>query len=97
MGDFITAPSAGNNQWIDIFCRDYRSGNNIKLNHAVGGTTIGDMDAQTVAAAADDADLILIALGTNDNDAGDMAALQAEVEENIAELTLQMRGRGLYT
>jgi lysophospholipase L1-like esterase len=50
------------------------------------------MDAQTLASANDDADIIVIALGSNDNNDGNMETLQAEYEENIEELrTLNSR------
>lgn len=56
-------------------------------NRAVNSKYIMDgMDAQVVAAASDDADIIIIALGTGDNNGGNMTTLQAEAEENIAEL-----------
>lgn len=46
------------------------------------------MDVQVAAAASDNANRMYIAIGANDNDAGDMAALQAEYEENLAELKI---------
>lgn len=53
-------------------------------DHAVGGQSImGHMDAQVAASATDDADVIILELGTNDDNAGNMAALQAKVESNI--------------
>lgn len=69
---------------------------NIK-DHAVSGQSIiSNMDAQVVAAASDNASIIILALGTNDNNAGDMAALQAEVEENIIELKGTNPGARIY-
>ncbi len=44
------------------------------------------MDSQTVNAVTVIADVIICFLGTNDDNAGDMGALQAEVEENLLEL-----------
>jgi lysophospholipase L1-like esterase len=85
LGDSITA--SYNESWFFPFCKNYVLGGATAINHAVGGHSImSNMDAQTVAVATDDADIIIIALGTNDNDAGDMTALQAEYAENIAEL-----------
>jgi lysophospholipase L1-like esterase len=77
---------------------EYQGGNKITLkNHAVSGETIMDhMDAQAVAAALDDADIIILALGAVDDNSGDMIALQAEVEENIAELRLSNPRASLY-
>lgn len=84
LGDSITTPTSGSNQWIDIVCRDYLNGKNLLFNRAVGGESImTDMADQVTAVASDDADIIIIELGANDNDAGDMEALQAEVEEQI--------------
>jgi lysophospholipase L1-like esterase len=56
-------------------------------NHAQNAHTIMvHMDGQVAACANDNADLILIALGINDDNAGDMGALQTKVESNIAAL-----------
>jgi lysophospholipase L1-like esterase len=56
-------------------------------NHAVGGHTImANLDGQVAEAASDNADLILIEMGTNDNNLGDMGALQVKVESNLATL-----------
>jgi hypothetical protein len=66
-------------------------------SHAVSGETImANMDAQTAAAASDDADIIILSLGAVDDNSGDMNALQAEVEENIAELKLSNLHASLY-
>jgi len=72
-------------------------------NYAEGGATIitdgdadADMDAQVVSAASDNADIIIIALGTNDDNAGNMATLQAEFEENIAELKTSNTNATIY-
>jgi len=67
------------------------------LNHAYSGHSImANMDAQVVAAAGDNAGIIIIELGTNDNNAGNMANLQAEAEENIAELKVSNPRAALY-
>lgn len=66
---------------------EYNAGETVAMNHAdQNQTIIANMDAQTAAAANDDADIIICALGTVDGNNGNMAALQAEVEENLAEL-----------
>jgi lysophospholipase L1-like esterase len=77
---------------------EYDGGNKITLkSHAVSGQSIIQyMDGQTIAAALDDADIIIIALGTVDDNAGDMSVLQAEVEENITELKLSNPRATLY-
>jgi lysophospholipase L1-like esterase len=54
------------------------------------------MDAQTVSSATDNANVIIIALGVNDNNAGDMTALQAEYAENIAELKVSNPNATIY-
>jgi lysophospholipase L1-like esterase len=57
------------------------------INHAAGGATIlSHMAGQVSACSADGADVIILALGTNDNNAGDMAALRAAVEAGIDSL-----------
>jgi len=67
------------------------------IDHAVTGQrVIPHMDSQVVATANDNADAIIIALGTNDLDYGDMASLQAEAEENIAELKLSNPNATIY-
>lgn len=84
LGDSIAAASGG---WPYITSQ-YKVWS--LVNHAVNsmGILVGadNMDVQTLAAANDDADVIILALGANDNNAGDMAALQAEATENILEL-----------
>lgn len=100
LGDSITAPASGTNLWSDLVCRDYNNGNTLKINHAVGGQcimTIGghtaDMDIQTVNAASDAANKILIALGTNDNDD---AGITAEYQENLLELQASNPAATIY-
>lgn len=57
------------------------------FDHAVSGTSvINGMDAQVIEAASDNAQAIIIQFGTNDDNAGNMATLQAEFEENLIEL-----------
>jgi hypothetical protein len=67
------------------------------VNHSVGGATlISGMDAQVVATASDNANIIIIALGTNDDNAGNMTTLQAEAEENIIELKASNPNAAIY-
>lgn len=77
---------------------DYEGGNQVTLkSHAASGQGIMEyMDAQTLAAANDDADMLIIALGRVDDNNGDMAALQAEVEENVAELKASNPRAAIY-
>jgi lysophospholipase L1-like esterase len=78
--------------WQNIVLGSYNGGNARLRNHAVSGGAIvagsgaQKMDAQVVAAAGDKANIIIIELGVNDDNAGNMTTLQAEYEENIAEL-----------
>jgi lysophospholipase L1-like esterase len=73
-------------------------GNSYTLfNLGVSGHSImANMDADVVLAAIQDADIIILTLGTNDNNAGDMTALQAEVEENIIELKASNTNATIY-
>jgi hypothetical protein len=82
-GDSICTNS---NSWTARLILAYPSKAVLFCHAYTGESIMSHMDAQTVAAANDDADIIILSLGTNDNNAGDMNALQAEVEENIAEL-----------
>ena len=67
------------------------------INHGHSGDTImANLDGQVAASATDNAQIIIIELGTNDNSAGDMAALQAKVESNIAALKLSNPNATIY-
>jgi lysophospholipase L1-like esterase len=91
LGDSISA-HGGIDRWPDLIQDDYLNGSCIVVNHSVDGTRIvhedgfSDLDDLTTAADDDDADIIFIALGTNDSNIGNMTTLQAELEENIDEL-----------
>lgn len=66
-------------------------------NHAVSGQSIaGNIEGQATAAAADNANVIVIGLGTNDNNSGDMVALQAKAETGIAMLQASNPGATIY-
>jgi lysophospholipase L1-like esterase len=94
LGDSISADFKSWNQYV---YKKYDNNQAVLKNHAVGGQSIMDhLDAQTLAAAGDNADVIIIEMGTNDNNAGNMAALQAEVEENIAELKISNPRAAIY-
>jgi lysophospholipase L1-like esterase len=97
LGDSITRVFYSS-PWSIQTVFEYEGGNKITLmSHAVSAKGImTGMDAQTEAAASDDADIIIIALGAVDDNAGDMVALQAEAEENIAELMLSNPGAAIY-
>jgi len=97
LGDSISTSVIGE-AWPAITRAGYTSSSIGLIGHAVGGQgIITGMDAQTLASVDDNADIIIIALGTNDsNDAGDMGAIQAEVEENIAELKISNSRATIY-
>lgn len=81
IGDSITADASS--FYVKQLTEQCQGG---KVNHATAGHSImANMDAQVLATATDDPNVIIIALGTNDA-AADPAALQAEAEENLAEL-----------
>ena len=82
----------------------YGGKRNTYTNHAVGGaaiiTTSGappDMAEQVASTASDDADIIIVELGANDNNAGDMVALQDEYEINIAALKISNPRARIYS
>lgn len=100
LGDSITnATSAGNN-WIDLVSSGYGYAGD--LNYAYPGSTIihggtyPDMADQVLSAASDNANIIIIALGTNDDNAGNMTTLQAEVEAGIIALKASNPNATIY-
>jgi len=95
LGDSITASATTN--WGYLVSQEWQSGNVGYANRAVSGQgIISNMDAQVVAAANDDANVIIIELGTIDDNAGNMTTLQAEAEENIAELKASNPNATIY-
>jgi lysophospholipase L1-like esterase len=84
LGDSITANLLS---WSDLLSVQYGIGFNTNSNRSSGGTTImAHLDGQADAAANDDADIIIHEHGTNDDNDGDMLALQAKIESNIIKL-----------
>ena len=84
VGDSISTYSTNSLKWLQIVRDGYNSGACAMISHAVSGETIlTHMDAQVTAAAADNADVIICQLGTNDETG---TGVQAEVEENLIEL-----------
>lgn len=82
LGDSI---SNDTNEWPGYLSAIYNNGYCEVFNHALPGSQIAyHMDPQTDQAEADQADMTIIALGTNDG-AGS-AATQAEYCENLMEL-----------
>jgi lysophospholipase L1-like esterase len=80
LGDSIST----NTMWPTLFNHLYNNSRCELKNHSAGGSSImAHMDGEVVAAASDNADIIIFALGTNDSDD---AGIVAEVEENIDEI-----------
>lgn len=66
-------------------------------NHAASGNAINyRMDEQTIEAATDDANIIIIALGTNDNNNAGMDTLKAIVEQCISDLRTSNPNATIY-
>lgn len=64
------------------------------INHATSGNSImAHMDAQTLAAASDGANIIIVQLGTND---GEDAGITAEYQENLLELKASNPGARIF-
>jgi len=85
IGDSISSNTTGWTIWPHQVARSWQSGNTAFMNHAeIANTIIGNMATQVSASSFDDADLIIVALGANDNNSGDMSALQATIETQIA-------------
>lgn len=84
IGDSNTASLASTEpKWPEFMSNT--SGRHLSFsNRAVGGATIlDDMASQVTACASDNSDIIVMQLGQNDNDAGDMSVLQGIVETSI--------------
>lgn len=88
LGDSITY--GANSGWASQVSQIYRDGYCSRVNHAIANTGIvyGDPNMATQAsnASGDAADKIIIFLGTNDDNAGNMATLQAAYEAGIIAL-----------
>lgn len=74
---------------LQVWARYANENATVFKNHAVSSSTImpdvlhRDLETQVTAAANDNADVIIIALGTNDDNAGDMAALKAKITAQV--------------
>lgn len=83
--------------WWQTACVSLARGYALPTLHAVSGKGVMDgMDAQVAAAANDNADIIIIELGTNDNNAGNMTTLQATAEAQIAALKVNNPRATIY-
>jgi lysophospholipase L1-like esterase len=84
IGDSISATTAGAIRWPYSICDTFAGGKAATINHSVAGQSIaGHMATQAAACANDQASVIVMALGRNDNNGGDMSALQGVVETTI--------------
>lgn len=84
-------------QWPYYLDAIYNSGKNILNLRAVAGSgIISGMAAQVTDAASDNANTIIIALGTNDDNAGNMTTLQATYEAGIAALKVSNPNATIY-
>jgi lysophospholipase L1-like esterase len=94
LGDSITD---GTLTWSERLVNAYRYGCNRYFKRAIAGGKImsgaQSMDVQTLAAASDDADYILILLGENDTASDD---LTTEYQENITELATSNTRATIY-
>lgn len=89
LGDSIAGGNLAIPTWPFVLMDQHSDGNNYLMRHSVSGATIvADFATQVAAAAGDDADVIMIGMGTNDDNAGDMEALQAAAEAGLAALKL---------
>lgn len=75
-------------EWFDWPQRlNYKNGEYRTIVHAISGKSImdavGGMDSQVAASMTDNADLAIFALGTNDNNGGDMTALKAKIVSGV--------------
>jgi len=94
IGDSI---SANTGAWPLGTYYAWNGGNADLINHAVGGNSIvASMATQVAAAATDNADVIILQLGVNDDNAGDMAALQVIVQTAINTLRTSNPRATLY-
>jgi lysophospholipase L1-like esterase len=94
IGDSISATALNVLKWPQIVRDGYNSGKCAQTNYAVSGQRIIDhLDAQVVSAADDNADVIIIEMGTNDVTT---TGLQAEIEENLIELKSDHPNAAIY-
>jgi lysophospholipase L1-like esterase len=87
IGDSITAWTSGAT-WAARFVGNYLGGRVVAQNHAVASmgilTGASNMAAQIISAANDNANKLIIAIGTNDdNSAGNLSALQTAYQNGI--------------
>ncbi len=92
LGDSITDSNVGwPDMWHDVIFNTWQANSFvIKPNHAVGGMGVlagaTNFAVQVSNTINDKPNIIIIALGTNDNDAGDMTALGNAVQSGLSTL-----------
>jgi lysophospholipase L1-like esterase len=98
LGDSITAAALDHSDWSWKVHYTWKDSLTTRLNHAVAGygITNGGLDAETAAAAADNADTIMLAFGANDDNAGDMALLRSLLGADIDALRVSNPNATLY-
>lgn len=94
IGDSIEGWGSAPFGWVQKLRDNYNGGNNIVINRSIAGNSIlAHMDSQVAAAANSNSDIIIFCLGTND-DTG--VGIQAEVEENLAEIKASNPNAAIY-
>jgi hypothetical protein len=89
IGDSISQ-DVRNKMWPSVGLSGHNNGlveiirGGVPSSYIMGGPS--PLAAQVAAAAGDDATMVIIHMGTGDNNNGDMAVLQAEVEEQLVEI-----------
>lgn len=98
LGDSLTAQQNNLQKWNDKLANNGLGGGWVGLmNHAASGATIlSSLAGQVTAAANDNADDIIICLGTNDDNAGNMATLQTIIETAVDNLRVSNPNANIY-
>lgn len=95
IGDSISSNLTQN--YAELTSQSWQDGSVGLNNHSIAGHKISDDMAVDCAAAANDyANVIIIALGTNDDNAGDMTALQTTYEAGISALKTNNPSATIY-
>lgn len=94
IGDSITAAtSSWETRTAEMYNESFTTVNQRAL---VGARIMYELDTYVAAAVDDNADVVIVQMGVNDDNGGDMTALQAKVEENLAELKASNRNASIY-
>jgi hypothetical protein len=96
IGDSITYISNAQKYPL-LVANEYHEGFYRRINHSQMGHSIADnFAAQVAEAAGDNANIIIIQLGRNDNNAGDMSALQTIIRNGLDALHASNPGATIY-